>query len=440
MYASKSFCNVDAFLSNTPGQNSSVGELSTYGQTFTRELGVYQDAAQPGYTLLNLKSANDTGPVALNNSLKAQAIGIVHYVVNKALTTTGQIFPDELLQELVTWAAANNASQVAIGPVLEHDGKWVPNWIRWKSGHVVEDNENTVWLAIDSFVGEYSEYEIVVVPPLDNLDLFFSSSSNIASLLAQLTTPVLFDRVQDYRNGNPDTITRTDLYDWINPLNSTDKQSTPWPVLIYGPAGNNIDAIKDALIDYILANSTHTRQEWTVIFPDIFRRTEFIMAPHWHKYAIPNMTLQHGIYSPITNPGEALAFLKQVANQYASDHVDDNACVMGNPHRSLTVSVVGSAENRDALFRIDAVFEDYINVSSTSIDFNRMDPVTQAWAIMIGEMLPVAEEMTEFTTMPQGMMKMTRDGILYVVKTYNNIQYLVASKRSVYALLGIPLN
>ena len=137
---------------------------------------------------------------------------------------------------------------------------------------------------------------------------------------------------------------------------------------------------------------------------------------------------------------EFLAFLKQVANQYASDHVDDNACVMGNPHRSLTVSVVGSAENRDALFRIDAVFEDYINVSSTSIDFNRMDPVTQAWAIMIGEMLPVAEEMTEFTTMPQGMMKMTRDGILYVVKTYNNIQYLVASKRSVYALLGIPLN
>ena len=52
-------------------------------------------------------------------------------------------------------------------------------------------------------------------------------------------------------------------------------------------------------------------------------------------------------------------------------------------------------------------------------------------------MIVVAETMNEFSTVPVGMMKMKRGSMLYVVKTYRNIQYLVAAKRTVYERLGL---
>ena len=151
------------------------------------------------------------------------------------------------------------------------------------------------------------------------------------------------------------------------------------------------------------------------------------------------MTLQHGVYSAIANLKEAVAFLKQVANEYPPAQIDDHGALMAHPYRSLQIGVVGGIENRDMLFGLVQVFPDYISVGTGSTDFNRMSPQTQAWAQMIASMLPVAEEMNESTTMPAGMMKMTRGGILYAVKTYQNIQYLIASKRSIYQMLGIAI-
>ena len=439
MYASKNFCNVDAFITNVPGENASAGELTPYAATFTREMGVYHNPNQPGYTLCNFKSLADGAPVVMDFQLVNQALAMVKLLVDKTLAVSGELFADELLTELTEWAAANDANSVAIGPVHEHNGRWVPDWIRWSSKLVVGDNENTVWLAIDAFVAQYSDYDIVVVPPVDNLDQFFATGSFVENMIKAITVPQTMEKIQLARDGHPDTILRSDNYDYINPLNPAQRVTVTWPVLIYGPAGNNVDAIKDALITYILAHSTHTRAEWTQIFPDIFRRTEFILAPHWQHYALPNMTLQHGVYSAIANLKEAVAFLKQVANEYPPAQIDDHGALMAHPYRSLQIGVVGGIENRDMLFGLVQVFPDYISVGTGSTDFNRMSPQTQAWAQMIASMLPVAEEMNESTTMPAGMMKMTRGGILYAVKTYQNIQYLIASKRSIYQMLGIAI-
>ena len=59
MYASKSFCNVGQFMSNVPGINSPIGEITPDGLTFSREVGIYEDPTIAGYTLYNFKSATD---------------------------------------------------------------------------------------------------------------------------------------------------------------------------------------------------------------------------------------------------------------------------------------------------------------------------------------------------------------------------------------------
>lgn len=451
MYSSKSFANIGAFLSNVPGTNSPIGELTTYGATFSREVGTYEDGSQPGYTIYNFSSSNDgndgpaAGKVAVDSALVTKMIGVINFITNKVTSTVGQIDADQLLQALVVYGATVNLDTFSIGDVVQHDQYWAPDWVKFQSQGVTTGgatptlipNENTIWISIAAFVSEYDEYEIVVVPPIDSLDQFFQTGTAVINMINQITTPQIIARMQTFSNGHPPTIARDDQYTYYNPLNVAQTVAVDWPVLIYGPAGDNIDAIKDALIAYILANSSHTRADWTVIFPDIFKRTEFILAPHWHKYAIPNRTQAAGVYSPVINYNEGKSFLKLVAPAYDPAFVETHANVFGHPYNSIMVSVVGSVDNRALLFEITQVFQDYIDVSSTSIDFNRMDPLTQGWALMIANMLIIAETMNDHTVLPQGMMKITRNGILYLVQAYNNIQYLIASKRSVYALLGL---
>lgn len=447
MYASKSFANVGQWLLNTPGQNSPIGEVSALGMTFSREVGIYEDPTVAGFSLYNFKSATDgQGGAAIPMPINVvnSSIGLIEFIVNTVTAGTGQIYDDELLQLLVAYGAANGISQISIGMVTNHGGVWCPDFVKFKidalilDGQTTEiDNENTIWLSNAAFETQYSEYEIIVVPPIDNLDLFFGTGASVVNMINAITVPQIIDRIELYKAGHPPTLNRSDEYEYIYPLNSTVRIAVNWPVIIYGPAGNNIDAIKDALIDYILANSTHDRNAWTAIFPDIFKRTEFIIAPVWQKYAIANRTQAAGVYSPIGLLTEMAAYMKLLAPSYAASHVDANSCIMGHPYRSLNLMTVGGVDNREAKYKIFEIFPDYINVSTTSIEFNRMAPETQVWALALAEMIILAETMNQYTTLPQGFMKVTRDEILYIVKTIGNIQYLIATKRSVYDILGL---
>jgi hypothetical protein len=440
MYTSKSFCSISAYVSNVPGVTSPVGEMSTEAETYTRELGVYKSTTLAGYNLINLKSVNQAGTkMVMHQTLVEEGVKLSNHIYTYVQSQTGQIFYDTLLTTVVAYAATLGITNLSLGPVVQHGSLWYPNFIKWSStAYTADSNENTIWFSLAALSSQYTDFEIVVVPPVDNLDAFFQSYVGVNTLLNTLTLTQTMERVQTARAGKPYTILRSDAYDYINPINSAQHLNTDWSILIYGPTGNNIDSIKDAMVDYILANSTHTRAEWTVIFPDIFKRTEFVLAPHWYQYAIsPRIIDPIGIYSPAVNVNHIVTLLRKIAPNYTNLHVTTNASIFGAPYESVAISCVGGPENRDSLFRFSQVFEDYINVGTASVDFSRMETSTQEFCTMLGNMLPIAESMAEFTDMPAGFTKLYRDGIWYVVKTHENIQYLVASKLSVDAIATI---
>jgi hypothetical protein len=433
MQVSKSFCNVKAFLSNTPGVNSPVGELSTYGQTFSREVGVYQHNPVSDYTLFNFKNINTAGQaIPMADALVQQSIELCALIVNRTLGVNGQVFGDETLAAITAAFGSAGMSSVFLGNYVNYSGVWMPEYVKFTTA-VSDANENTIWFSMAAFAQQYSDYDIVVVPPIDNLDLFFQTYGSVGAVVGALTVPGLFDRADAAKAGNPETLIRADEYNFINPLNTVQTLLTRWAILVYGPAGNNIDAIKDAMVEYILANSSHTRTEWTVRFPDIFKRTEFILLPGWHKYAIPNMQTTAGIYSPLVNAKDANVFTKALVPAYSSAHVDNHLVVMPNLYRSIAIMTIGGIDNRNALYELSQVFADLINVPTSSADFNRMSQPTKDWVSMIADLLVIAETMNEFTDLPHGTSKLIRDGVLYVVKNYMNIQYLIASKSSVIA-------
>lgn len=429
MFNLKGFVTHAALTSNVKGVVSPIGEMSTQALTYAREKGLYKAAAAQDMSLTTFLTVRDGVHEALPQEVVDHVMLVTKFIYTRVIAG-GEIYADELLVDLIHQFPAAT-SDYKSGAIINDGTFWCPEWVSWKSTAISSlgtQNEIKIWFCDESFKSQYDDYEIVVIPPLVNLNDFFKTSFQVRTAIQLATQADTMNRIQEAKEGYPESIIRADLFDYVDPLNSTNKISTVWNLLIYGQNGNNIDAISDKLVEYILANSTHTRAEWMVIFPDIFKRTEFIMVPSWEQYAIPNRTLESGIYSPVYNINKAREDILLIATEYPSAHVEQYCAVMGHVYKSMTILSIGSPDNRDSKFALVDVFPDYIAVPSTSNDFNRMGQDTQNWSLMIAAMLIVAETVAEFTNVPLGMTKVKRGGILYLVKRFKNINYLIAAK------------
>lgn len=437
MFVLKGFISHSQFASNALGVVAPIGEISTQSLTYAREIGLYKSTGiSTDISLTTFMTAMDAVPQQLTQDIVDHAVTIAKHIYDRSIAAHGEIYADELLNNLID-TFGSVAENFACGEIVNDGTVWMPEWLEWKNTSIASvntsDNAFKVWFADTSFQNQYDEYEIVVVPPFDNLDNFFRTGGEVDSLLSAITPSETMNRIQLAKNGYPETVIRAETYDYVDPYNADHKVPATWNVLIYGNAGNNIDAIADALINYILAHSAYTRDDWIKILPDLFRHTEFVIVPLWDQYAIPNRDIVAGIYSPITNLKRALALIKQVVVNYPGSHIDENVDVMSHPYKSLSLLAVGSPDNRNDWFKITDLFPDYINVSSTSIDFNRMSQTTQGWVNLLNDMLIGAEKMGFYTSLPVGMTKTVRNGVLYLVKRYGTVNYLIAAKVNTYA-------
>jgi len=429
MFVLKAFIENALFISATPGIVSTIGELSTQSLTYTKNKRVYLSTLAPELEIIAFTCADNNTPTILSLALSDQIGSIAKYIFNHTIDSHTQVFANILLESLLV-DFVGSADSFNCGEIVSDGDYSIPEWVSWRSTlpDATEQSEFKIWFSDTSFQEQYDGFEIVIIPPFDNLDNFFNPASMIRTALNAITPSDWMNRIQTAKDIYPETVIRSEMYTYYDSLNPSNTIQTTWSFLIYGAAGNNIDAISDALIDYILTHSTHTRAQWEQIIPDIFKHTEFIIAPQWHEYGIPNRTLEAGIYSPITNIQKALSSIGKIVPEYPTPHINANVSVVANPYKSISLLVVGSPNNRNNKFGIKDIFPDYIAVQSTSSDFTRMTQSTQDWTTLLERMLIIAETMTSFTTLARGYSKVTREGVLFLTARYENINYLVASK------------
>lgn len=430
MYTLKGFAIHGLFANNTPGQVNPIGEISTDSRTYSQEVGSYGDAVNaPSLTLLSFLSSTDGTAQAIDPDLATRTIAICNWIYNQTINNAGQQFADQMLTALLT-EFQTTANTFASGDMITDGVHWMPEWVSWTDvaspGSFIR-----IWFADASFQGQYDEFSFAIVPPITPLDDFFKAASAVATEVAAVTQTQVFQNIQAAKGQNPETLLINQEFNYNDPTNPANLIPTNWAIILYGAAGDNVDSISDALEAYILANSSHTQAEWVTIFPDIFKRTEFTIIPQWQNYAIPNRQVGPGIYSPIANLTDALAVLPQFAS-YPTAHINAHGAVMGNPYKSLSILSIGSDQNRDNDFELIDVFPDLIAVSTTSTDFNRMSQYTQTWLNAFAQMLVTAESMTQFSSIPIGMTKLIRNGILYLVFNYDTIDYLVAARSNTF--------
>ena len=429
MFTLKAFAVNDVYINNTQNTIATIGELSTQALTYSQNIGYYKSNSSSDINLVTFTSDVNNTPYILPQVVVDEIVSIIKFIYDASAASGNQIYADVLLNSLLN-TFISIANDFSCGGIVNNV---IPEWVSWTiiNSTVDINNKVKIWFSNSSFEIQYDDYKITVIPPITPLDVFFESTTNIITALNSVTPTMLMSTIQNAKNGYPESIIAANDYNFVDPTTVGNLIPTSWYLLINGIAGTNLDVIRNSLIDYILSNSTHTQAQWTTIFPDIFKATEFIIIPNWNKYSIPNLTLQAGIYSPNIKISTALNLLTNLIPSYPAAHIASNADIFTQQYKSLTLLSIGSPDNNNNIYCLSDMFPDYINVSSTSLDFARMSQNTQNWAVILDLAIITAETMTNFSAIPNGMSKLTRNNILYLVFKFNNIDYLVASKASV---------
>lgn len=436
MYIFKGFVTNKALINNAAGQTALFGELSTLSQTYAREKGLYNSSVSTSLSLVSFTNVVNGEVASVSQELVDHIITISKAVYDYAANEGGEIFADELKSHLLNTNAAGSAYNC--GQIINNGALWVPEWISWTATNVGDEatTDIKIWLSDSAFQNQYDGYEIVVVPPTDTLNTFFGTAVQVTAMLSAYTDSQKMSRIQAAQGGYPYTIIRSETFEWVNPLNNADKKKATWTTLIYGRAGDHLDAVKDAIIAHTLANSTHVESEWKTLIPDLFRRTEFIMIPLWDQYAIPERTVQAGIYSPQANLKRVTALVKTIASSYSPTHVDDYLSLMSHPYKSLQIATIGGPDNRDSKYELIDEFPDIVCVGTGSNDFARMSQNTKTWLMSFANLLLAAETMTEYSARPTGINRVKRGDLVYASISYNNIHYLVLAKSNMTTVIS----
>lgn len=459
-FSLKGFVSVGAFADNDRYETAPLGELSLQSATYSKDRAIYATTSE-GNNPTSLELAvfscrtTDTATYAVPALYQQLLLNMIRWCHTQGIGGTFSNNAEACRQALMA-EFDGQITDALVGAMVQQGTVWLPSSLTFYinpealgSSWTAEELEDLarsrvkLWFADAAFSTEYDEYAIEFLSPIDNarLDDFFLLADQVELKVKERNLEQTMILIHQIKDSKPETKLRTLSFLYHDPQDRTWTLPTNWTFVIYGIAGDNIDTIKEQLATWILDNSTHTREEWAVIFPDIFTSTEFIITPMWSQYAIPNQTLQDGVYSPTVNVQNGLAIGRRTntGTAYTQDHIDDVLAIVGCPYKSLALLIAGGPENRDGQDRFEEVWPDYISVMTSSQDFNRMQPKTGAWVMMLEAMLATAETMTEFSDLPQAPYPMTRlkrtnsfgQTFMYVVCNYDNIQYLVASRQSI---------
>lgn len=428
MKSLQGFINISSLVTNIPGRNSPIGELSSQSATYSKEKGLYTDNVDGSIQLITFSSTDQNGElVEANQSLINEVIGMVRKALEYANTNQRPYDQTQFLAEL-TLHASRVGTGFQMGPLV--DGLiniGLPAWMAWRS-LLGGGTEVRIWIADAYFADQFSGYEMTVIPPIQNLNLFFNNYQDVVDLIDARSTADLNFRIRQAKANHPETFIEFIDFEFVNRYNPEVRKLTTWVILGYGKEGDNEDARKDAIIDYIVSNSNQNQEQWEIIFPDIFKRTEMVVIPRFDKIAAQNFEDRSSLYSGVLDPAECLQLAESFVTFYPAQHVASNLSMVQFTFKTVAALIVNGVKNARGKETFIGVYPDFIPVPNMSLDAARMTHQTQLFALFMNEMLMHAENPNVSEPLPEGFRRITRDGKIFLTSVHNGINFLVATK------------
>ncbi len=433
MYELKGFFEYPAYINNTVDTVAVLGEISDNSLTYAKDKTILTGSSTPNVGLISFHSVRDEIVVPVEGPYYEQTLKLGEYIFNQA--QSGTITNNATALRQMIMAEFNGiVLEYNSGVMLTNGNVWMPEYIEVKLATTDnEDNRVIVWLADNSFAAQYDGYVIEIIQPIQPVDDFFKDPLVVKTLLDSYNIVEKLEEAQTKRAQYPYTHLRAFEFDYVNPADTTKRYTATWLVLIYGEAGNNPDIIKDEIVKDILDESDHPREDWETILPDLFLTTEFIFTPLWNKYSVPNSDFRAGLYSPVFDSNTDLRYVLRTARgpAYTDVYVRANYQSSVNIYKSLAFGVVGNPQNRGGVTKFYTKFPDYVVTEVGSGDANRVSPETLEWMLLFSTLIKSAETMTRYTSVPSGVSRMIRDGIVYASAFYKNVNYMVVTKGSI---------
>lgn len=432
----KSFMAMPSLEDNRHDKTAKFGELTTQARTYTRDLRTYAGTAYPDVVNnvfhcideMNIRVEPSAG---FNNEILALGQWVFQQHMAKVIP------PDRnkaafivAIQEQFKTMTAVQIGEILVG---NQPDMHMPDYIQFKMLDNSIQYQVTVWFAGAAFDVQYDEFEVFVIPPLPDIaHLIDTKPAVYQKLLTQLPSTIV-NRIQEIRGENPETgLIPLDLT-WHDPNDFNATLMTTWTAIIYGPAGMDREAIKDAIRDYIAENSDYDK--WNEIYPELYSENEFVLMPMWDELALlPNALEPIGMFSTIVKMNKfALVGKRFLPSGYSqSTNVDkflkDNLEIGSAVYRAIMFCAVGNPNNKDDVFGFRQLFPDYMAIATDDPDFNRMDPLTQEFCVKFTDALKYAYSYKPTDALPIGYTRFVRRGMHYLAFVHKGYAFPILTK------------
>lgn len=421
------FVEIQNFRNTTPGQLSTVGEFSKESYTYSNEVESYSLKDYRNVRFVSLDSRRGDALVDVGLTYQDSILKISEWLYGRSISSNIPNDRPALLQALrAEFGETTNIKE--IGELVYKDRYLFPNYIAFSATNAGEDNDIYVWYSDRKLFEQYPKSEHNVVLPVDNMDDLVGNRDAALSLLKSITIVSNNTRVDKAAEGKPQTYLTTMNFNWHDIDNPDIFYPAPFNDLIHGPAGKNIDYIKEAYRNAVLKNSKYGVEIWSKHFPDLFTRTEFYVVPLWDKEALPNKEQGAGIYSSTVRQTDITPYATKYFKGYDAAHVAANTCISAAAHQCLQFISCGNKENYGAATAFDQQWPAYCDIDTRAPDFGKLPPDTQMFIITLNTLFVAAEEATESSLIPADMTRTQRDGVYYLTSTVKNIQLLCPIK------------
>lgn len=436
----KGFASIPALANNLPGQTGNFGELSPAALTFSRNKTNYVSPTINGIELIGFSAKTDVGVTYTpTNGLIAHILSVIEWVRDQ--NASGSIpaninkadFIDDLSNAFPGLMTAIEINEIIVGSPISSK---MPDYVKWVYSDAGQDHELKIWFVNSRFESQYDEYEILLVPPIDDIDDLNATTGVVTALIGAVTPAQILNKVVTAAGGVPYTTLVPYNLIWNSPTVPGSTVNTTWTVIAYGPGAQDTDNIKDAIRSYITANTALASGIWNTLYPSLYAENEFIVVPLWQNIAVPESGLDVELYNASAKVGELISIATdRIPDSYAASvtiatYLNSNLYVANAFFQSLTFLTVGNPNNVGSVWNFEQKFPDYTNIQPSSPDWLRMSVVTRDFIVWLNDALEKAIDLTATSTVPPGFTRVTRDGKIYLSFTYDGFNYLVLSKGS----------
>ena len=426
----KGFYSFPKMANNMANAMAVFGELSQYATTFARDYKTYtKDQSQLSFCSFSSKDGDNKVELGLEFSNIACEIGDFCYLIGPNITNANT--KEDFAQQVQNQFGARIRT-VTCGDQITDGTRRMPKWISWEMLSQTTTYRYKVWLAGADFEQSYDEFEILIVPPVEPIDKLFMPFADLLIELDRNDMAIIHERTNTIRGRISETIIRTEMIELIDKTNNTNRVNIGFTTLIYGPAGDTTDNIKDAIKKYISNNSTSTENEWRQLMPDLFNTTCFYVIPRWDRYGIQPRAGMPGIHSPLVGTLENYNYVKNITKTYIpAAHLDENMEQTIHRYKDITISMCGGDFNRLNKFKFSDYFPDYLAESSiNNEDFNRQEEPTKAISILLLTILKKIDLYESDPTLGSALRVIEKYGQRFIVGKQSNIEYYVLMKPS----------